>query len=132
MLKRLLLLAVFAFLGAGVRAELTSEIPISTAAAAGSVSVSTSALTKINPTRSLAKRSGIIVNQKASNNATMYGVLGNCTATPNTISNGNVIEIGVSDRDRLIPIDEGTCLWLYSSHTSAETIYYQEVSQRAP
>ena len=130
MFKYLLLLAGLAFIGANAKAEFTAEIPISTAAAAGSVSVSTSALTKINPTRSMPLRSGILVNQKATNNANMYGVLGNCSATPNTISNGNVIEIGVNDRERLIPVDSGTCLWLYSAHTSAETIYYQEVGQR--
>ena len=132
MKNSLFLAAGLVFLALGARAELTTETPISSPATFGSVSVSTSALTKINPSSPMAKRTGILVNQKANNTGIMYGVLGNCTSTTATISTGHVIEIGPTDRERLIPIDTNTCLWLYSGHTAAETIYYQEVSQRAP
>jgi hypothetical protein len=92
------------------------------------VSVSTSAWTKVNPSSSLTSRSGIIVSVPSTNNANVVGILGNCTSTA-IATTVRPIEIAKGNGFTLFPLADDVCLWLLSLHTAAESVHYQEITQ---
>lgn len=108
--------------------EATKELSIGAFGTPHTISVSTSAWTKVPSSTTLNRRTGYIVSNPATNSANMVAHLGNCSSTtiattvrPQEILKGNgfVFE----------PNDANVCLWMLSLHTSAENVHVQEVAQ---
>lgn len=97
------------------------------AAAASSVSISTSAWTVVPTTSGLNYRSGIKVNNPSTNNASVVGILSR-SASPSDSITVHPIEIEPGENP-FIPCGDDLYLYLLSLHTSAEYIHVQEVRQ---
>lgn len=108
-------------------APLVAEAPIKEYGTPTTISVSTSAWTKLPTSSTLDGRFGLLVSNPASSNAVMVAHLGNCTSTaiattvrPLEIAKGGFI---------LVPVSPSVCVWALSLHTSAENIHVQEIKQ---
>lgn len=91
------------------------------------VSISTSAWTKVPATSTLSSRNGLAVSLPASATAVMVGHFGGCTSTavattvrPMELAKGSFI---------FVPVSNDVCLWLLSLNTSAENVHVQEIKQ---
>lgn len=104
------------------------EISISAGGTPTTVSISTSAWTKVPAASSLSRRAGIIVSVPASNTANVVGHLGGCSSTA-IATTVRPMEFSKGGGFVLVPIDENVCLWLLSLHTAAESVHVQEVRQ---
>lgn len=105
----------------------TIESPIRDYGTPVTVSISTSTLTMV-PTSQTTGRLGIFIDAPSTNTGKMVGFFGNCTSTA-LASTIRPIEISPSTNSTYIGIREDVCLWLLSTHTSAENIHYQEIKQ---
>lgn len=110
-------------------ASQVAEMPVTQYGTPTTVSVSTSAWTKVPATSSLTGRVGILVKNDFSNNAKMVGILDSCSSTSIATT---VRPLGFSTGSdfTLIPVNDNVCLYLLSLHTAAENVHVQEVSQR--
>lgn len=106
----------------------TEEKPISAPGTGTTVSISTSAWTKVPTTSSLTTRSGIKVSNPASNNAAFAAVLSTSSVTPGEATTVRPVEIERGENP-FVPCSDNTYLYLLSLHTSAENAHVQEVRQ---
>lgn len=104
------------------------EISISAGGTPTTVSISTSAWTKVPAASSLARRAGVVVSVPASNTANVVGHLGGCSSTSIAIT-VRPMEFVKGGGFTLVPIDENVCLYLLSIHTGAENVHVQEIRQ---
>ena len=68
------------------------------------------------------------IDVPTTNTGKVVGFLGNCTST-SLASTIRPIEIAPSANTSYMGLREDVCLWLLCTHTSAESIHYQEVKQ---
>lgn len=104
------------------------EVAISEGGTPTTVSISTSAWTKVPAVSSLARRTGMVVSVPASNTANVVGHFGGCSSTA-IATTVRPMEFLKGGGFTLVPIDENVCLYLLSIHTAAENIHVQEIRQ---
>lgn len=109
-----------------------AEAPINGYGTPTTVSISTdtsfvAAWTKI-PTSQTSGRMGIFVSVPAANTGALVGHLGNCTSTVIATS-VRPIQIIKGTNNEYISMREDVCLWAITTHSSAESVHYQEVKQ---
>jgi hypothetical protein len=93
------------------------------------VSISTSAWTKVPSSRTLNSRTEVVLDVPASNNANMVAHVGNCTST-SIATTVRPIELVKGEPDRTYQLGGDVCLWVLSLHTAAENLHFQELSRR--
>lgn len=106
------------------------ELPIRNIATATTVSISTSAFTRVVSSVQ-AGRIGVFVSNPDSNTATASCVFSKETSSPTEATTVRPLEIGVGE-DKFYPIADNIFLYCISLHTSAESIHVQEVLQTRP
>ena len=106
----------------------TTEVSISTVGTPTTVSISTSAWTKVPATSSLANRNGILLSVPATLTANVVGILDGCTSTA-VATTVRPMEYAKGNGFTLVPVNNDICLWLLSIHTAAESVHVQEVKQ---
>lgn len=124
------LLFVFAFLAVEsvvAAAVPTLETPIKSYGTPVTVSISSSTLTKV-PTSQTVGRTGIFLDAPNTNTGYIVGFMGDCTSTA-LAATIRPIEIAASSNSSYIGLREDVCLWLVTTHSSAENIHYQEAKQ---
>ena len=92
------------------------------------ISISTSAWTKVPAATALSARAGFVVSLPASASANMVGHFGDCTSTA-VATTVRPIELVKGNGFTFIPLRSDVCLWLLSIHTAAENMHVQEVTQ---
>jgi hypothetical protein len=105
------------------------EQPITARGTGTTVSVSISAWTKVPASSSIDGRSGLLVNNPATNTARMLGILGGCTVSPTEATTVGPLEFAPSTDFSYIPVSNAVCLYLISLNGSAENVHVQEVRQ---
>jgi len=120
-------LASFAF-SAQAAVPLVGEAPIKGYGTPTTVTVSTSAWTRVPAASSLTGRAGLLVALPASSNANMEGHLGSCTST-SVAKTVRPIELIKGTGFVFIPASDNVCLYLLSLDTAAENVHVQEVKQ---
>lgn len=127
---KLLLALAGLFLSGSVYAgkPLVAEAPINAVGAGTTVSISTSAWTKVPASGNTSGRTGIKVCNPSGNSATMYGVISSNSSSPTEATTVRPIEIQAGENP-LIPIADNLYLYLLSVHTGAENAHVQEVKQ---
>lgn len=118
--------------GTAYGAPPVAEAPIKDYGTPVTVSISTdtgaaAAWTKI-PTSQTSGRMGIFLAIPSGNSGDILGHLGNCTSTAIATSI-RPLQYARGSNSPLIPLREDVCLWLITSHTSAESVHYQEIKQ---
>lgn len=129
----LLALALICFGSFAYAATETIEQPIASFAAPEAISISTYAYTLALSTtaRTVPGLTALLIDNPASNSATVYGHIGNCTSTDvSTVTVKGPIEIAPSSNGGYIGVAADACLWLISKHTSSEAVTAQGISQR--
>lgn len=128
-MKRLLTVLVGLFAaGSAYAAPKVMEATIGEVGTPTTVSISTSAWTKVPASSSLTGFTGFYVSLPAASNAVMAGHLGSCSGTsiattvrPLELAKGGFI---------FLPMDGQVCLYLISLHTAAESVHVQEIKQK--
>lgn len=113
---------------AGHAAPLGTETPIKAYGTPTTVSVSTSAWTKIPASSSVDGRTGLIVSVPASNTANMVAHLGACSGT-SIATTVRPMELVKGHGFILVPIEARVCLYVLSLHSAVENIHTQEIKQ---
>lgn len=93
---------------------------------ATTVSVSTSAWTKVPATSSLTGRTDICLDAPASNTANVAAIISTSSVVPGEATTVRPIEIIRGEEDRCIPVGDGLYLYLLSLNTAAENVHVQE------
>jgi hypothetical protein len=93
---------------------------------ATTVSISTSAWTKVPATSSLTGRHGIIVDCPAANSANVAAIISSNSSAPTEATTVRPIEIIRTEREREVLVGSGLHLYLLSLHTAAESCHVQE------
>jgi hypothetical protein len=93
---------------------------------ATTVSISTSAWTKVPTTSSLTGRTEVCVDLPASASAGMVGIISSNSSTPAEAITVRPIEIVKGEQDRCYDVPDGLYLYLLSLHTGAENAHVQE------
>lgn len=122
-----LTLAVLPLSGAFAAKPLVAEAPITDYGTPVTVSVSSFTLTQI-PTSQTAGRTGIFLDVPSTNTGNLVGHFGNCSAAA-VAATIRPLEVPPSASSVFIPIAPNVCLWVITTHTSAENVHYQEVKQ---
>jgi hypothetical protein len=105
----------------------TIESPIRDYGTPTTVSISTSTLTKV-PTSQTSGRIGIFIDAPSTNSGRTVGFFGDCSST-SIATTVRPLEISPGTNTSYLALREDVCLWLLSTHTSAENVHYQEVKQ---
>lgn len=105
------------------------EAQIVSVGTATTVSVSTSSWTKVPSGTQLSNRSGILVNNPSTNNASMVGVLSTDSSAPSEATTVRPLEFATSSDFTFVPISSGVYLYLLSLHSIAENVHVQEIVQ---
>lgn len=93
---------------------------------ATTVSISTSAWTKVPTTSSLTGRTEVCLDEPASNTANMAGTISSESSTPAEAITVRPIEVVKGEEDRCFPVGDGLYVYLLSLHSSAESVHVQE------
>ena len=101
-----------------------TEGPLTATGTGTTVSISTSAWTKVPTTTSLTGRLAVQVCNPSTNTASMYAIVK--SATPSEAITVKPREIGKGST-QVIPCPDGLYLYLFSGHTSAESAGVQEL-----
>lgn len=119
----LLFLSVYVHAGK----PLVAEAPVNEVGTGTTVSISTSAWTKV-PTSQTSGRTGIKVCNPSNNSGTMYGVMSSNSSSPTEATSVRPIEIQAGENP-IIPISDRLYLYLISGHSAAESAHVQEIRQ---
>lgn len=93
---------------------------------ATTVSISTSAWTKVPTTSSLTGRTEVCIDLPASATANMSAIISSVSSTPVEAITVRPIEIIKGEMDRCIQIGDALYLYVISLHTGAENLHVQE------
>lgn len=105
------------------------EAQIVDVATATTVTVSTSAWTKVPTGSPIGNRSGVLINNPSTNNAGMVGVLSTNSSSPTEATTVRPLEFSQSSDFTFLPISSGVYLYMLSLHSVAESVHVQEVVQ---
>jgi hypothetical protein len=128
------ILSLFLFLSAvGIAHanEDTRESPVQRAGTAQSVSVSSSAWTKVTSVSAAAKppyRAGAFITIPAGSSAACHGVFGSTSTVPSISTATKVIEFPVGSTT-FIPVGFRMDFYMVNQGSAAQSIFLQEVSQ---
>lgn len=129
MKKTILLCGLMVVCGVTAKAGMWGrEVSISEGGTSTTVSISTSAWTKVPAASSLARRAGMVVSVPSTNNANVVGDLGSCSGYSSATSI-RPLEFVKGAGFILVPIDDNLCLYLLSLHTAAENVHVKEIRQ---
>lgn len=105
------------------------ENPITEYGTPVTVSIDNSTLTKVPTSQTLSGRTGIFLGVPNTNTGVITGFIGNCTSTAlaNTI---RPLDFAASSNSSYIPLRDDQCLWLITTHSGAESVHYQEVTNK--
>lgn len=124
-------------LGLSLAAPASAQIntitqPISGVTAPEAISVATHAYTNVVSTtaRALADMSGILIDNPATNTASVFGHVGNCTSTPVPTTIRGPFELSPSASGGFLALPADSCLWLISRAASAESVVVQSLRQK--
>lgn len=106
-------------------AMFVSESPAGNYGTPATVSVSSWTLTCIPDTQNN-RRVGFYVDAPNTNTGYLVGMFGDCTSAP-AAATVRPIEINPDSDSRFFAFGATQCLWVITSHTSAENAHYQEV-----
>ncbi len=82
------------------------------------------------PSSQCSGRSNIVLTNRSANTGDFVGITTLTSTTP-TISTATIcILIPKGTNDRPYPLDQGTYLWMHTTHTANETVTGQEFIQR--
>lgn len=129
MLKKLFIgLVLMAGLGvsANAAAPAVREQSFTAVGTGTTVSISTSAWTKVPTTSSLTGRTTICLDLPAAASANMAGIISSVSSTPAEATTVRPIEVIRGEPDRCIDIGDGLYLYLISLHSAAESVHVQE------
>lgn len=93
---------------------------------ATTVSISTSAWTKVPTTSSLTGRTTICLDLPASATANMSAIISTSSVVPGEAITVRPIEIIKGEQDRCIDVGDALYLYVLSLHTAAENLHIQE------
>lgn len=126
-MKKLLVLLILAVSFGTVHADNVREVPFTSASGSETVSISSFTFTKI-PTTQVDGRWGFYVGVPSTNTGDIVGVAGNCTST-SVATTVRPIQMIKGTSSYFFKYNQGMCLWLITTHTSAENVHVEQVIQ---
>lgn len=111
---------------AGAPAPAVREQSYTAVGTATTVSISTSAWTKVPTTSSLTGRTEVCIDLPAAATANMSATISTSSVIPGEATTVRPIEIVKGEMDRCVQIGDALYLWVISLHTGAENLHVQE------